>query len=67
MVFQMFSIILNFWSLNFNWYLEQMEGWYIVNMIYISLSKCEYMKGDTRMDFCASEVVEKAAFVFKFR
>ena len=39
----MFSIILNFWSLDFNQYLEQMEDWYIVNMIYISLPKCEYI------------------------
>ena len=43
MVFQMFSIILNFWTLDFNQYLEQMEDWYIVNMIYISLPKCEYI------------------------
>ena len=43
MVFQMFCIILNFWSLDFNQYLEQMEDWYIVNMIYISLPKCEYI------------------------
>ena len=43
MVFQMFSIILNFWSLDFNQYLEHMEDWYIVNMIYIYLPKCEYI------------------------